>query len=88
MIKPNYYAIHYYLAKAYNNVRRSQQALSAANDCLKYNKDFANAYIEIGQAYENMGNINKAIENYNKAGTMDVRLKKWVDWKINNLRSE
>lgn len=56
---------YYHLALVNNGLKKYQDALNAANAGLPMEtKNQSNFYFMIGQAYEGLGNIDKACENY------------------------
>ena len=85
-LRPNFGNAHYRLAKAYNAVGRHQEVIQAGELALEHSKSLKGAvYVEIGEAYEKLGNKAKALEAY-EAGATDRRYKKFCDYKIEQLK--
>jgi tetratricopeptide (TPR) repeat protein len=62
---------YYRMAEAHNLMGNWDQAISAGNESLRYEKggrvDRAKIYFELGTAYKNKGNIQLACDNYQQA---------------------
>ena len=86
-LKSNYWMPYYYLAIAYNQIKDPRSAIENANLCLKYRRNYGGAYIEIGDAYAQMGNDNKAIEEYSKA-LNDRSYRKLAEYKIDVVKNK
>ena len=58
---------YYYLAMAYNNLSKWNDALTAANKALSMDlKDPSGTYLEVGKAYEGLGKKDEACNAYKK----------------------
>lgn len=66
-INEKHFYSHYRLAELYNNVGRYQDALEAAEQCLKYKEGYAPAQFEAGRAAEALGDKAKALFYYELA---------------------
>jgi len=67
---PNNYRAWYNLGIAYFNLNRIQDALNAYNQALEIKPDYMYCYYNIGLLYEvSEGDLEKALENYEKALT-------------------
>jgi tetratricopeptide (TPR) repeat protein len=64
-------AAYYRMAEAHNLMGNWDQAISAANESLRYEKggrvDRAKIYFELGTAYKNKGNVQLACDNFAQA---------------------
>lgn len=85
-IEKNYLSF-YYLAKAYNQLNDPNSAIQSGENCLKHRKNFAAAFLEIGDAYKQKGNEETAIQWYEKAKN-DRRYRKLAEYKIDMIKNK
>ncbi|MFX1433239.1 MAG: tetratricopeptide repeat protein [Promethearchaeota archaeon] len=97
---PNNYRAWYNLGIAYFNLNKTEDALNAYNRALEIKPDYMYCYYNIGLLYEaSNGDLEKALENYEKALTYnedfvyalqarDMVRRKLDILKLNNLKQE
>ncbi len=66
-LKPEYAEAHNNLGATLNDAQRYDEALNYLLQALKINPDYTEAYYNLGNTYRGLGDINKAIDNYNQA---------------------
>lgn len=66
-LKDNYYRAHYYLGKLYEEQENYQNAKYYLNEATKYNPEYAQAYIALGDINLREGNNYQAISHYSTA---------------------
>ncbi len=75
----------YRLAVVYNALRRYQEAIAVAGEYLERKPTDAKALVALGEAYENLGQLEKAIDAYTKAAK-DSRWNQYATYKIDQLK--
>ena len=86
-LKKKYWVPYYYLAVAYNRLNDPGSAIDNARKCLRYKRNYAPAYIEIGEAYEKKGNEKLAIQAYSKAAK-NRSYRKLAEYKIDVIKNK
>ena len=74
------------LASAYNNVKEWDKAIVAAQSCIDIKEKFGGGWLELGIAEHGKGNIDKALEYYNKAKE-DNYWQKMAERKIDEIKN-
>jgi len=73
------------MAKALNAVGRYREAITAADNALKFSKRLLAANLEKGAAYAGLGDKNNAILAYQEAAKSRP-LKKYAEYQIEQLK--
>jgi tetratricopeptide (TPR) repeat protein len=72
-IYPEHYSSWNNLGTIYTRLYKEHElAISCFEKCIKYKPDFPNVYFNMGLAYENLGNHEKALEYYSECYKMDT----------------
>ncbi|MCK4966837.1 tetratricopeptide repeat protein [bacterium] len=85
-LKKNYLP-YYYLAVAYNQLNDPGSAIDSANKCLRYRRNYAAAYMEIGDAHLKRRNEKLAIQAYSKAAK-NRSYRKIAEYKIDMIKNK
>jgi tetratricopeptide (TPR) repeat protein len=75
----------YRLAVAYNALRQYENAVTAVQEYLQKRPTDAKALVALGEAYENLDQLEKAIEAYERAAK-DSRWNQYATYKIDELK--
>ena len=83
----NYDAAYLSLAKVYSELGRYDEAITAAQNALKYRSKITKGgpYYYIGVSYKGKGDMNKAKENF-KLASGDPTYKKTADYELGSLK--
>lgn len=74
LMNPNDYRIHYYLGVAYYYQFKNKKAIKALDACIANNQTYAPAYYLRAACYGEVGQSNTAIDDYNRAYSLDESL--------------
>ncbi len=83
--KATSFRTYFYLAHAYNALKKYPEALKAAKKSLQLKRNWAAALMEKGDALAGMRKKKEAIAAYKKAARLDARWRSVAEYRINEL---